>query len=87
MEFLRFIFSSFWVWLGFVILLSLIGGGMLELVKACKRNRRATAYRIGQRWHVEVENASKEDVQQITISAAYAPDGEDTGEDSNGAGE
>ena len=87
MEFLRFIFSSFWVWLGFVILLSLIGGGMLELVKACKRNRRATAYRIGQRWHVEVENASMEDVQQITISAAYAPDGEDTGEDSNGAGE
>ena len=87
MEFWRFIFSSFWVWLGFVILVSMVGGGIIELVKTCKRNRKATAYRIGQRWHVEIENASKEDVQQITISAAYAPDGEDTGEDGNGAGE
>ena len=87
MEFLRFIFSSFWVWLGFTILLSLIGGGVLELVKACKRNRKVMAYQIGTRWHVEIENASKDDVRGVMVAAAYAPgDGNDE-EASNGAGE
>lgn len=88
MEFLRFIFSSFWVWLGFIILASLMVGGVLELVKACKRNRKVTAYRIGDRWHVEIENASKEEAEHAMISAAYAPreDGGDE-EASNGAGE
>lgn len=71
MEFLRFIFSSFWVWLGFVILVSMTGGGVIELVKACKRNRKVTAYRIGDRWHVEVENATKDEAKSIMITAAY----------------
>ena len=73
MEFLRFIFSSFWVWLGFFILLSMIGGGVIELMKACKRNRKVTGYRIGQRWHVQIENAS----------AAYAPGGKAEQEERN----
>lgn len=90
MEFLRFIFSSFWVWSGFTILLSMIGGGMIELVKACKSNRKVTAYRIGNRWHVQIENASKGEAQHAIISAAYAPrngDGDDDGEDNNGKGQ
>ena len=72
MEFLRFIFSSFWVWLGFVILLSMIGGGVIELVKVCRRNRKVTGYRIDERWHIEIEDASAADVQQAIVSAAYA---------------
>ena len=79
MEFLRFIFSSFWVLLGFVILVSMTGGGVIELVKACKRNRKVTAYRIGDRWHVEVENATKDEAKSIMITAAYAPGGEEQG--------
>ena len=74
---LEFIFSSFWVWLGFTILVSMIGGGMIELVKACKRNRKVTAYRIGDRWHVTVENATKDEAQNAVISAAYAQNGEE----------
>lgn len=83
MEFLRFIFSSFWVWLGFVILVAVVGGGLTELVKACKRNRKITSYQIGQRWHVQIENASAEDVQQAIVSAAYAPGGEAEQEERN----
>ena len=79
MEFLRFIFSSFWVWLGFVILVAVVGGGLAELVKACKRNRKITSYQIGQRWHVEIENATEKDAQRVMISAAYGH-GEEGGE-------
>jgi len=71
MEFLFFIFSGFWVWLGFMILLVMIGSVaavVAVLVKACKRNRKVTAYRIGERWHIQVENASKED----TVTAMHA---------------
>ena len=73
MEFWRFIFSSFWVWLGFAILLSMVGGGIIELVKACKRKRKVTGYRIDGRWHIEIEDASAADVQQAIVSAAYEP--------------
>ena len=76
MEFLRFIFSSFWVWLGFVILVSMVGGGIIELVKTCKRNRKVSGYRVGQRWKLDVENASADDVQHAFIAVTCAPDGE-----------
>lgn len=71
MEFLRFIFSGFWVWLGFIVLVSVTGGGVIELVKACKRSRKVTSYRVGQNWRVEIENASAGDVQRAIVSAAY----------------
>ena len=61
MEFLRFIFSSFWVWAGFLVLVAVALSGAAELVKACKRNRKITAYRIGERYHVTVENATRRD--------------------------
>ena len=79
MEFLRFIFSSFWVWLGFVILVSMIGGGVIELVKACRRNRKVTVVRMGRSNHTTIENATKDEAQNAVISAAYAPDGEEQG--------
>lgn len=82
MEFLRFIFSSFWVWLGFVILVAMVGGVLVTLVKACKRNRKVMGRYIGERW-VKIENASEKDVQQAVISAAYVPgkeEGTDNGE-------
>jgi len=85
MEFLRFIFSSFWVLCGFMALVALFFSGTIELVKACKRNRKVTAYRIGNRWHVQIENASKGEAQHAIISADYAPK-DDAGEDDNGAG-
>lgn len=77
MEFLRFIFSSFWVWLGFLILVSMIGGGVIELVKACKRNRKVTVVRMGASIHTTIENATKDEAQNAVITAAYAPGGEE----------
>ena len=64
MEFLRFIFSSFWVWAGFLVLVAVVLNGAAELVKACKRNRKITAYRIGERYHVTVENATRKDAAE-----------------------
>ena len=64
MEFLRFIFSSFWVWAGFLVLVAVVLSGAAELVKACKRNRKITAYRIGERYHVTVENATRKDAAE-----------------------
>jgi len=71
MEFLRFIFSNVWVWAGFTILLSVIGDGLTGLVKVCKRNRKITGCRIGQHWHLDIENASKEDAQKALMLMAH----------------
>ena len=79
MALLRFLFSRFWVWLEFVILVVMIGGVLVALVKACKRNRKVTAYQIGERWHVEIENATEKDAHHVMISAAYGH-GEEDGE-------
>lgn len=76
MEFLRFIFSSFWVWMGFIILIAAVFGGVQETVKACKRNRKVSGYRVGQRWKLDVENASADDVQHAFVAVTCAPDGE-----------
>jgi len=70
LELLKLIFSDIWVWTGFVILVCVIFCGIAEIVKACKRSRRVTAYRIGGQWHIQIENASRED----TITAMYAPE-------------
>ena len=83
MEFLRFIFSSFWVWMGFIILIAAVFGGVQETVKACKRNRKVSGYRVGQRWKLDVENASADDVQRAFIAVTCAPD-EELPEESNG---
>ena len=79
MEFLRFIFSSFWVWLGFMLLVSMVGGGVIELVKACKRGRKVTVVKMGASVHTTIENATKDEAQNAVLSAAYAPDGKERG--------
>lgn len=76
MEFLRFIFSSFWVWLGFIALIAAVFGGVQETVKACKRNRKVSGYRVGQRWKLDVENASADDAQNAFVAVTCATDGE-----------
>jgi len=56
MELIEFIFSSFWVWLGVVILVLTVSGCVVELVKALRRNRKVTATRIGERVIIMVEH-------------------------------
>ena len=74
MEFLRFIFSSFWVWLGFVVLVAAAGGAVAEIVKAIRPARKIAVYRTGDVVRVEVEGAGRGDIP----AAAKAAKGRDT---------
>lgn len=44
-------------------------------------NRKVSGYRAGQRWKLDVENASADDVQHAFIAVTCAPDGEPEQED------
>ena len=71
MEFLRFIFSSFWVWLGFVVLVA-----AAEIVKAIRPARKIAVYRTGDVVRVEVEGAGRGDIP-AAVKAAKGRDTED----------
>lgn len=77
MEFLRFIFSSFWVWLGFVVLVAAAGGAVAEIVKAIRPARKIAVYRTGDVVRVEVEGAGRRDIP-AAVKAAKERDTEDT---------
>lgn len=62
MEFIRFVFSSFWVWLGFIVLILSAAGAAAEIIKAAKQNRKVAVYRVGDVKRVEIENATRGDV-------------------------
>ena len=69
MEFLRFIFSSFWIWLGFVVLVAAAGGAVVEIVKAIHPARKITVYRAGDVVRVEVEGAGRGDIPAAVKAA------------------
>ena len=64
MELLRFIFSSFWVWAGFLVLVAVVLNGAVELVKACKQSRKVAVYTMGGVRRVEIENATRRDAAE-----------------------
>lgn len=76
MEFLRFIFSSFWVWLGFVVLIAAAGGAVVEIVKAIRPARKIAVYRTGDVVRVEVEGSGRGDIP-AAVKAAKERDTED----------
>ena len=57
MEVLRFIFSSFWVWLGAVVLVAAAGEAVAGIIKAIRQPRKITVHRAGDIVRVEVEGA------------------------------
>ena len=69
MEFLRFIFSSFWVWLGFVVLVAAAGGAVVEIVKTIHPARKIAVYRTGDVVRVEVEGAGHRDIPAAVKAA------------------
>ena len=69
MEFIRFILSGFWTWGGFLILLVAAGNAAAEIVKAICPRRKIDAYRIGERWHVQIEGARRGDVAEMLKAA------------------
>lgn len=62
MEIIRFVLSSFWVWLGAVILILAIGQAAVEVIKAVHPSRKISAYKIGDRWRMEIDGARRGDI-------------------------
>lgn len=66
MEFIRFIFSSFWVWFGFFLLIFVLGGIILSLVKELRKGKTIRVYPLetgGQ--GATIERATKADVKWV----------------------
>lgn len=55
-------FSSFWAWLGTLILLLAIFGGCVNIVTHFQSHRRVKISQTGSDIVVEIENATKDDI-------------------------
>lgn len=66
MAIINFVFANFWTWLGTLILVATLLGGLTEAIKAAKkpqRSIRVTSY--GDKTSiVQIDNATPEDVQR-----------------------
>ena len=61
MELLQFVFSSFWVWLGCVVLI-VAAGEAVATAAAFRQKRKVSVYHVGDVTRVEVENAGRADI-------------------------
>lgn len=68
MEFLKFIFSSPWIWLGFLILVCCVLKYMVDLVSALRAKRNVHTFKTSDgSWQVLVENATHNDVEAAMV--------------------
>ena len=68
MEFLKFIFSSPWIWLGFLILVCCVLTYMVDLVSALRAKRKVHTFKTSDgSWQVLVENATHNDVEAAMV--------------------
>lgn len=68
MEFLKFIFSSPWIWLGFLILVCRVLNYMVDLVSALRAKRKVHTFKTSDgSWQVLVENATHNDVEAAMV--------------------
>ena len=68
MEFLKFIFSSPWIWLGFLILVCCVLKYMVDLVSALRAKRKVHTVKTSDgSWQVLVENATHNDVEAAMV--------------------
>lgn len=66
MGFLQFVFSSFWVWLGFFVLELLVMGGISQIIGFLpKRGRSITIHKIENEWFFTIDNANDMDVLTV----------------------
>ena len=69
MEFIEFVFSSFWIWLGFVVLIVAAGEAISGIVAEIRQKRKISVYRTGDVVRVEVENAGRGDISAAVKAA------------------
>lgn len=62
MEFIRFIFSSFWIWLGFLVLVCCVLKYLVDLVTALHPSRQVTVRDLSNSRSIEIKNASGADL-------------------------
>lgn len=69
MDALRFIFSSFWIWLGFTTLVAVVLKYLVDAIKAIRNTRNVKIYTFenGNRT-VEIENASLADIEELVAA-------------------
>ena len=68
MEFLKFIFSSPWIWLGFLILVCCVLKYAVDLVNALRTKRKVHTFKTSDgSWQVLVENATHNDVEAAMV--------------------
>lgn len=68
MEFLKFIFSSPWIWLGFLILVCCVLKYTMDLVSALRAKWKVHTFKTSDgSWQVLVENASHNDVEAAMV--------------------
>ena len=68
MEFLKCIFSSPWIWLGFLILVCCVLKYTVDLVSALRAKRKVHTFKTSDgSWQVLVENATHNDVEAAMV--------------------
>lgn len=68
MEFLKFIFSSPWIWLGFLILVCCVLKYTVDLVSALRAKLKVHTFKTSDgSWQVLVENATHNDVEAAMV--------------------
>ena len=68
MEFLKFIFSSPWIWLGFLILVCCVLKYTVDLVSALRAKRKVHTFKTSDgSWQVLVENATHNDDEAAMV--------------------
>ena len=65
---MKFIFSSPWIWLGFLILVCCVLKYMVDLVSALRAKRKVHTFKTSNgSWQVLVENATHNDVEAAMV--------------------
>lgn len=70
MKLFTLVFSSFWVWLGFLILAATACYYIIEAIKAFRVPKKLEAYKIGDRWHIEISGAKLADELKAFMDSA-----------------
>lgn len=76
MIFFELVFSSFWVWLGFLILAVTACYYTIEAIKAFRVPKKLEAYKIGERWHIEIVGTKLADELKAFMDSAETEGGE-----------
>lgn len=71
MELLQFVFSSFWVWLGCVVLIVAAGEAVATAAAGFRQKRKVSVYHVGDVTRVEVENAGRADIPARTDTTYF----------------